>query len=112
MGVHNYFMNLEYRIESFFDGRPLKVFELSNKIIMKSFAEMCCDFNFNQGLIDVMQAIKPVEKNYTSIDWVIDVWGSSLEKRYDTYVQKLQDAHPKRLAQINLFKEVIMFEGW
>lgn len=90
MGVHNYFMNQEYRIESFFDGRPLKVFELSNKVIMKAYAEKCCDFNFNEGISQVMTSIQKADKNNTSFDVAIEQWGNNVNQRYQTFVDKLE----------------------
>ena len=38
----------EYRIEGFFHGRPLTIWELGNPMVYKAYANMICDFNFSE----------------------------------------------------------------
>jgi hypothetical protein len=47
-GPFNHYMNNEYRIESFYNGRPLSIWEMKNKTVYRKCAEMLCDFNFNK----------------------------------------------------------------
>lgn len=46
-GPKMYFQNTEYRIEEFFEGRPLTIWEMRNPMVAAKVAKMLCDFNFN-----------------------------------------------------------------
>ena len=52
LGPKLYFQNSEYRIESFFDGRPLSIWEMRNPVFMNAYAKSICDFNFNKHARD------------------------------------------------------------
>ena len=49
-GPHLYFQNKEYRVEGFFEGRPISIWEMRNPLIYKKYADMICDFNFDKKL--------------------------------------------------------------
>jgi len=46
-GPKLYFMNSEYRIEGFFEGRPISIWEMRNPLIYLEYARFICDYNFN-----------------------------------------------------------------
>ena len=45
-GPKLHFQNFVYRIEGFFEGRPLTIWEMRNKTIYRKYANMICDYNF------------------------------------------------------------------
>lgn len=49
-GPKLYFQDKEYRVEGFFEGRPLSIWEMRNPLIYKKYGEMICDFNFDKKL--------------------------------------------------------------
>jgi hypothetical protein len=46
-GPKMFFQNKKFRIEEFFEGRPLTLWEMRNPMIFENFARKICDFNFN-----------------------------------------------------------------
>ena len=60
LGPKLYFQNDEYRIESFFEGRPLTIWELRNPTVMRLLAKATFDFNFNQDAVDKISAFKVI----------------------------------------------------
>ena len=46
-GPKMFFQNDKFRIEEFFEGRPLTLWEMRNPMIFENFAKKICDFNFN-----------------------------------------------------------------
>lgn len=46
-GPKMFFQNDKFRIEEFFEGRPLTLWEMRNPLIFENFAKKICDFNFN-----------------------------------------------------------------
>ena len=72
LGPKLYFQNDEYRIESFFEGRPLTIWELRNPTIMKLLARATFDFNFNQDAIAKISERKPIDSTKLGVDTAID----------------------------------------
>ena len=52
----------EYRIEGFFHGRPLTIWEARNPLMMKYVAKAIFEFNFNQDAMDRVLALKPINR--------------------------------------------------
>jgi hypothetical protein len=46
-GPKLYFQNTTYRIEGFFDGRPITIWEMRNPMIYTKYAELMVDYNFS-----------------------------------------------------------------
>lgn len=51
LGPRCLFQNEDYRIESFFEGRPISVWEMRNPVILAKFVDALVDFNFNKDAI-------------------------------------------------------------
>jgi len=47
LGPKMFFQNDKFRIEEFFEGRPITLWEMRNPMIFGNFAGKICDFNFN-----------------------------------------------------------------
>ena len=67
-GPKLFFRNTEYRIESFFEGRPLTIFEMRNPCFMKLAAQLIFQYNFNQDAIEKVKAMKPIDKSQLYLD--------------------------------------------
>ena len=46
-GPKLFFTDGTYRIEGFFHGRPISIWEMRNASIFLNYAEMICDYNFS-----------------------------------------------------------------
>jgi len=46
-GPKMFFQNDVFRIEGFFEGRPITIWEMRNPVVSSSLAQQLCDFNFN-----------------------------------------------------------------
>jgi len=62
LGPKLYFQDDEFRIESFFDGRPITIWEMRNPVLQAAYAKAIFDFNFNADAREQIQAIKPLDK--------------------------------------------------
>ena len=71
-----YYQNDEYRIESFFDGRPISIWEMRNPIVMKVLARKLFEFNFNKDAISKISAFKPIDRDHLGLDIAIDKWAN------------------------------------
>jgi len=70
---------MTYRIEGFFDGRPITIWEMRNPMIYTKYAEMMVDYNFSPVAIQRIQEINPKDKNNLFIHQVIKIWGPQLQ---------------------------------
>ena len=52
LGPKLYFGNDKYRIEGFFEGKPVTIWELRNPRLMQVIAKTIFDFNFNSLAIE------------------------------------------------------------
>ena len=55
-----YFCN-EFRFESFYNGRPLSIWEMKNQHVSGRIAELLCDFNFSPGVQSSIKEFNPVD---------------------------------------------------
>ena len=46
-GPKLFFQNDTYRIEGFFEGRPISIWEMRNPFVYLKYADMICDYNFS-----------------------------------------------------------------
>ena len=54
LGPKLVFQNSEYRIESFFDGRPLTIWELRNPVIMDRYVQAIFDMHTKSGVAEAV----------------------------------------------------------
>ena len=91
-GPKLYFQNNQYRIEGFFDGRPLSIWEMRNQIIYLNYAELMVEFNFSSVAWERIQAIKPKDPNDLFIHQVINEWGPNLLAKIEDIKANLKAA--------------------
>ena len=77
LGPKLVFQNNDYRIEHFFDGRPLTIWEMRDPAIMKLAAKALFEFHHKSGIAEKVQAVSPLDRNNLAIDHIIDEWGSA-----------------------------------
>lgn len=71
-------MNSEYRIESFYQGRPMTIWEMRNPTIIKHAIEMICDYNFDKNIRDKIMNIYPINQKNLQINTILNSWGNQL----------------------------------
>ena len=55
-------------MESYFEGRPLSIWEMRNPFFMLKFADMIFQYNFNPHLHAAAQKVVPLDKDNLYID--------------------------------------------
>ena len=79
-----YIQNDVFRIEEFFEGRPLTLWEMRNPMIFQEFSHIICDFNFNPKALEDVAKIEKLDPQNLFIHQVINVWGPNLEAKIGT----------------------------
>ena len=104
---------MTYRIEGFFDGRPITIWEMRNPMIYTKYAEMMVDYNFSPVAIQRIQEINPKDKNNLFIHQVIKIWGPQLQAQISQMKQKLsQEGQTKNLQIVEMVHKTFLFEGY
>ena len=54
---------MTYRIEGFFEGRPITIWEMRNPMIYTQYAEMMVDYNFSELANQRIEEINPKDSD-------------------------------------------------
>ena len=115
LGPKLYFQNSEYRIEGFFEGRPLTIWEMRNPTVMKLLARLTFDFNFNQDAITKIKGFKPINPDKLGLDTAIDEWAHQVRDRIPKIVEKLKgktdEGSTYILAICEAMQKDVLFDG-
>lgn len=110
------FQNDKYRIESYFDGRPISVWEMRNPTLLKLCINVFVAFNFNRDAIDRLLAYKPLDTSRLELDVALKDWAPIVKKRLPSIRGKLlQDngrEHPNTLKIVDAFDKNFLFKGY
>lgn len=116
MGLKLFHQDEFFRIEEFFEGRPLSLWEMRNPIIAKRYADKICDFNFNPLAQKYVKEIEPLDEENLFIHQVINEWGPNLVAKIDKLKAMLKEAgtpaHLENLKKAELLQETFLFEGY
>jgi hypothetical protein len=86
-----YYYNNEYRIEEFFEGRPMSIFEMRNSIFLKKIAETICDYHENVELKNEMEKMVMKDEVYFVKTALYD-WGKKVKARLPKLKENLKDS--------------------
>lgn len=115
-GPKCHFQNNEYRIEQFFEGRPVSVWELRNPTLFKLFVEQITAFNFNKDAIEKLRGMKTFDPSFIEVDVALKDWAPKVKARLPSIRGKLlQDngkEHPKILDIVDKFDRNFLFKGY
>jgi hypothetical protein len=116
IGPKMFYQDDKFRIEGFFNGRPITLWEMRNPVIASTLAKEICDFNFNEEATRSVQNIEPLDYKNLFIHQVISKWGSNLQAKLPAFKQKLRDAATheslKKLEQAERLEKTFLFEGY
>lgn len=111
-----FFQNSKYRIEEFFEGRPLTLWEMRNPLIFERFARNICDFNFNSLAQKGVNKVEELDPSNLFIHQVIKQWGPNLENKIDTIKTKLRESgtpeHLEYLEKTELLEKTFLFKNY
>jgi len=79
----------KFRIEGFFEGRPLTIWELRNPVVMEEATKAIFEFHYNNRAIDAIHAIIPMQWDRLGIDTAIEEWGPAVITRIGKMRSKL-----------------------
>lgn len=106
----------DFRLEEFFEGRPISIWEMRNPIIMNAFLEKIFRYNWNEQLRTEVKKVSPVDINYFYCEIALKEWGPEVKEKFPSWRGKLlQDngiPHPKLLKIIDATERVFMFKGY
>jgi hypothetical protein len=106
-------MNKEYRIEGFFEGRPISIWEMRNPIIYLDYARFMCDYNFNSVACKKIQEFWAADENDMFVHKVLREWAPSLQKKLPEMKAALKSANfLESLKSVEAIEETFLFEGY
>eukprot|EP00826_Nyctotherus_ovalis_P053117 TRINITY_DN684_c0_g1_i27.p1 TRINITY_DN684_c0_g1~~TRINITY_DN684_c0_g1_i27.p1 ORF type:complete len:374 (-),score=90.10 TRINITY_DN684_c0_g1_i27:122-1243(-) len=97
-GVKMLYSCPEFRIEEFFDGGKLLVEELHDMKLMKKIARVLCDYNKDEGLLDILVQF---DAKVPFAQRVIDEWQPMLRDEFESYERSVHTEEA-----INILKRV------
>ena len=77
-GPKLFYQGEKYRIESFFEGRPISIWEMRNQQIYIKYAEMICDYNFNESARNKISEFNPIDPYNMFFHQVLKQWAPKL----------------------------------
>ena len=108
-----YFQNKEYRIEQFFHGRPLSIWEMRNPMIYLKYAETICEYNFSDQVTTTISEICPMDPKNLFIHQVLKEWAPTLLSNIDAIKTALTEANDTHnLMIVDLVKETFLFDDY
>ena len=115
LGPKLIFQNDSYRIETFFYGRPLTIWEMRNPNIMKSFASKIYQFHTCQESVRALTTLYP-NKEKAGTEVAIDVWAPQVEAKIARIKTKLNPSkikgHQTILECLEYLEKEFFFEGY
>ena len=94
LGPKLIFQNDRYRIETFFYGRPLTIWEMRNPAIMKSFANKIYQFHTCPQSVQALTNMCP-NKDKAGSEHAIDVWAPQVKAKIGRIKAKLNPNETK-----------------
>lgn len=105
-----------WRLERFFEGRPISIWEMRNPFLMNRVADLLFNFNWNQKVREEAAKIIPMNKDNLYIDMFIDDWAPSVKEQFPSMRSRLlQDngiPHPESLKAIDTVDRHLFFNGY
>ena len=81
-----------FRIESFFEGRPLTIWELRNPVVMEEAVKAIFGFHNNHRANDAIEEVLPMQPHKLGVDTAIDEWAPQVLTRIGKIRSKLVDS--------------------
>lgn len=82
-GPRCFYQDEQIRIEEFFEGRPLTIWEMRNPMVAATYARKVCDLNFSKRARDMVLEFEPLDPNNLFIHQVIKEWAPNLKNKID-----------------------------
>ena len=109
------FQNSEYRIECFFQGRPLTIWELRNPVIVESYVKAIYGMHTKSGVSEAIEAIKPRATTKMGVEIAIEDWGPAVISKIAALRQKLNpedEGHRSILTSLDCVSETFLKDGY
>ena len=82
----------DFRIESFFEGRPLTIWELRNPVVMEEAVKAIFGFHNNHRANDAIEELMPMQPHKLGVDTAIDEWAPQVLARISKIRGKLGES--------------------
>ena len=106
-----------YRIEHFFDGRPVTIWELRNPFIAKKIIQAIVNFQYKSGVMEVIKDRVPFDREKVGVDLGIDEWAPAAQERI-TKIRQLIDKQEDKTAfstileTVDQIEKLCLFDGY
>lgn len=104
-------MSYEYRIESFWNGRPMSIFEMRNPMLLNTITKQLCDFNFDHKVREEISKFNPIDTDNLQFHTVLKEWGSQVLEKAPAMISELA-GQEERIKVIEDLKAAFLFEGY
>lgn len=81
LGPKLLFVNQEYRIEEFFDGRPITIWEMRSPVIMETAIKLIHSFHYKSEIEEKLAKRYPKNPEKLGVDTFIDDWAPKSKAR-------------------------------
>ena len=118
LGPKLYYQDEHYRLEGFFKGKALTVWELANPYFNAACAELIYKFHHEAGIADSVAHLAPLNKQRLGIDIAIDEWGPKSIERIPRMREQVNNSSLseedklKILHALDVTEEVCLFPGF
>ena len=118
-----FFQNNKFRIEGFFEGRPISIWEMRNPMIFNRYADIICRYNFSEQTAKRINEILPLSKDNLFLGMVIKKWGPTLKSMIPDFkdaitasissgsIKNVDEAN-KNISVIDLVDSTFLFENY
>ena len=70
----------DYRLEGFFEGRAISVWEMRNPTLLNTFCDKIFEYNFNEAIRTACEKIEPINREKLYIDMAINTWAPEVKE--------------------------------
>lgn len=102
-----------YRLEEFYSGRTLTIFELRNDLIIERTAKLICEFNWDPELRKIAQEELGPPSSNRFLDKYLNQYGPELKSKFEVLKQTTKDGEwdDDRYNLLLEFEKVFLYEG-
>ena len=104
-----------FRIEHFFTGRPLSIWEMRNPVISRKVVNALYNFHTKSGASEAIDAIKPRSESKMGVEIAIEEWGPASIERIALIRQKLDiedEGHRRIMRSLDRLSNTYLKDGY
>jgi len=113
LGPKKFFADSVFRIEEFFEGKPISIWEMRNPFVLERCVRKICEFNYNTLTRERIASVMPLDASDLVIHKAIRSWGPQVKARLLSLDHLLQNAGLSDMqSTLNELKDSFLFDGF